>query len=188
MISFFISSTTRICALDSPPLTVRQEIHTNYPEGPTAPVYVDVSQDGSTFGVADYGGVAQQFKFDDSKYVKGDPTVVGNRNSFRHVHCFRYVPEHFGVGHCMALASDLGNNKVYQLDCNQGSLTDMGLDLEAFAPRHIDFHPTAKFAVVVSENGEDERGPMIQSYKLTDIYCLVFGLDISVSLFYNSGL
>ena len=154
-------------------------------EGAQLATYIDILTeyrgDNSTqyFGVAEYGGAAQQFTFDGqgvSDFKVTDWAQAGEN----HPHCFRYVPQSIlqDDSQCLALVSDLGNDIVRQFDCTNGDMKDFEQNLSVTAARHIDF--AGNYAIVVSEDGDSsdtdrvgsdvDSTPQIQSFVYDEVH------------------
>ena len=131
------------------------------PSHGTAACHISLDESGRTALVANYGGgtvsafpIAMDGKLQAAASIMTHEgsSVAPNQKS-PHPHCV-----YTGPTNRLAFVSDLGIDQIviYRLDAATGKLTP---NEPAFAklapgsgPRHLDFHPSGKFAYVINEN------------------------------------
>lgn len=142
-------------------------LQSSQPTGGGLPIYITLSPREDFVLTANYmGGSITVFALDKAGNLLSDKRLIAfkgsgsntKRQESPHLHCVMFTPD----GKYL-LATDLGKDNIYQFPVskrmkvgNAGSLLDVAamdsVKMEAGSgPRHICFHPSGKFAYLVSE-------------------------------------
>lgn len=134
--------------------------------GGGAPCYINIDKTGKHVITANYlGGNITAFSIDDNGGLKASPQIISfsgkgtdkERQTQAHLHCVQFSPDYKYL-----YADDLGTDKIHKfnVDNNGDNFLAAGTP-DAFSikagsgPRHLAFHPSGKYAYLITELSGD---------------------------------